>query len=199
MKIESGTGNGRYAAVDSSNRLVVASVSLPRQHFVSKVDNNAYQVIGTATPANGTVNVLHLANNTSDKAYTITYIRNQIVDAAGGTALPNASNYWQMGFGLTYASGGSAVSPVNVFAGASRTPSAIAYDSNPTLSGTFDEIDRYYFKADGDVEKYSKEGSLILPPGRSLTARLVGDNTSGTVYTRFSFYVTDIDSLDATL
>lgn len=199
MKIESGTGNGRYAAVDNSNRLVVAAVSLPRQHVVSKVDNDAYQIIGTATPANGTVNVLHLANNTSDKTYTVTYIRNQIVDPAGGTALPSAANYWQMGFGLSYSSGGSAVSAVNAFAGASKTPGAIAYDSNPTLSGTFDEIDRYYFKADGDVETYSKNGSLIIPPGRSLTARFVGDNTSGTVYTRFSFYVSDIDSLDATL
>lgn len=197
MKIESGTGNGRYAAVDNLNRLAVSSISLPRQHFVSKVDNNTYQIIGTATPANGTVNVLHLANNTSDKSYTITYIRSQIVDPAGGTALPSAANYWQMGFGLSHSSGGSAVSAVNAFAGASKTPGATAYDSNPTLTGTFDEIDRYYFKADGDVETYSKDGSVIIPPGRSLTARFVGDNTSGTVYTRFSFYVTKIDSLDA--
>lgn len=197
MKIESGTGNGRYAAVDNLNRLAVSSISLPRQHFVSKVDNNSFQVIGTATPANGTVNVLHLANNTSDRTYTLTYVRSQVIDAAGGTAFPNASNYWQMGFGLSYASGGSAVSSVNLFAGSSKTPGAISYDSNPTLSGTFDEIDRYYFKADGDAETYSKDGSVIIPPGRSLTARFVGDNTAGTLYTRFSFYVTKIDSLDA--
>lgn len=199
MKIESGTGNGRYAAVDANNRLVVSATSYSRQHVASKNENNAFQVVGTATPASGTVNVLHLNNNTTNKTYTLTYIRNQIVDPAGGTALPNASNYWQLGFGMSYASGGSAVSPVNVFAGASKTPGSISYDSNPTLTGTFDEVDRYYFKSDGDVETYSKDGALIIPPGRSLTARFVGDHTSGVVYTRFSFYVSDIDSLDATL
>ena len=198
MKIESGTGNGRYAGVDKTNHLAVSAIILPRQHFVSKVDQKSFQVIGTATPANGTVNVLNLSNNTSDKTFTFTYIRSQLVDPAGGTALPNASNYLQIGSGLTYASGGTIVTPRNVHVGSAVTSGGSAYAGNPTLTGDFVEYDRYYFKSDGDDVSYSKEGSLILPPGRSLTARYVGDHTSGTVYVRFSFYATDVDSLDVT-
>ena len=61
MIINSGTGNGQSARVDTDKRLATTSVNLPRQHFISKVRQGAYQVVGTATAASGNVTVLTLS------------------------------------------------------------------------------------------------------------------------------------------
>lgn len=197
MKIESGTGNGYYASVGSNNRLLTSSVSLSRQHFISKAEQKAFQVRGEATPANGTVNVLHIKNDTADQAYTITYIRLSNVDLAAGTALPSAGNYFELGTGLSYSSGGSTVTPVNMYLGSTKIAGGTYYEANPTLTGTFSTFDKHWPDGDGDEQSYSKEGALIIPPGQTMTIRYTGDHTSGTVYSRVSYYVSGIDSLDS--
>ena len=196
MKIESGTGNGFYAAVDTENRLRVAAVSLPRQHVVSKKDQKNFQIIGEATAANGTVNVLHIKNGTADQTFTVTYIRVNSIDLAGGTAIPAATEFFEVGGGLEYTSGGTSTTSVNTYLGSSTVSGGTYYESNPTLSGTYKTLDKYFPSGDGQEQSYSKEGALIIPPGQTMTIRYTGTNTSGTLYARVSFFVSSVDELD---
>ena len=196
MKIESGTGNGYYAHVTPEHSLSVSAVSIPRQHFIAKVDQAAFQVIGEATPASGTVNVLHIENTTADKTFTITYVRVAQVDLANGTAIPAASQYFDLGTGLSYSSGGSQVTPVNTYSGSVVQSGGAMYDTNPTLTGTFSTLDKHWPKEDAEEWSYSKEGAVVVPPGSSMTIRFTGTHTAGTLYARASYYVSDVNSLD---
>lgn len=195
MKIESGTGNGYYAGIDAQNRLRTASVSSTEQHAVSSVTQKSFQVIGEATAVNGTVNVLHVKNGTADQTFTLTYMRMSNIDLAGGTAVPNAANYFELGTGMSYSSGGSAAEAVNVYVGSTVLSGGTFYEAGPTLTGTFVPIDKHWPSTDADEQSYNKEGSVMVPPGQTLTLRYTGDQTSGTLYTRFSFYVSPISAL----
>ena len=193
MIIESGSGNGKVAQVDDDNRLLTASFNIPFQHLIAKDYSKTFQVFGTATLASGTVTPLHVKNNSSDKIYVITYLRWQIVDPANGTGLPNVSNYMTFGYGPTYSSGGTAVTPVNMSSGSNVVSSLVAYDSNPTLSGSSTVFDRHYPASEGDMYTYSKEGAALLLPGSTFVAQYVGDHTAGTVYTRVSLVEVVLD------
>ncbi len=192
MFIDDGTGSGYLAEVNSNNQLEVNSQSESLQHTQSSKFEQAYQVIGTETLSSGTVVGLHIKNTSTDKNLVVTYIRHQIIGAAGGTEFPNASNYYRIAIGRTYASGGSAVTPINVFAGSGNEAEATVYNSDPTLAGTASEIDRWYTKANGDMNSFNKEGAVILPPQQTMELSYVGDRTSGTLYTRLSFIMKKI-------
>lgn len=193
MIIESGIGNGKLAAVDGDNRLSVVSFNLPFQHLVAKDYQKTFQVWGEATLASGTVTPLHIKNTSSDKVLVLTYLRWQVIDPAGGTALPSAANYMTFGFGPTYTSGGTAVTPVNMSSGSSVVSSITAYQGNPTLSGTSTVFDKHYAKAEADINTYSKEGAALILPGSTFVAQFVGDHTSGTVYARASLVEVEVD------
>lgn len=188
-QLRDGTGKGYLARVAKDNRLQVYSNSASNQHVASEENHGAFQVIGTATLASGTVVALHIKNTNTEDTLVCSYIRHQIIDHAGGTALPNASNYFRVALGRTYSSGGSTATPVNVYSGSGETPGATIYQGAPTLAGTAREIDRWYTKAEADMNTFNKEGALIIPPNQTLELAYVGDQTSGTIYTRLSFYV----------
>ena len=190
--IRDGSGKNFYAKVNKDLQLTVESVSESIQHFISILKMQAYQVIGTATLANSTVVGLHIKNTSSDKNLVVTYIRHQIIDPDGGTELPNASNYYKVALGRTLTSGGSSVTPVNVFGGSGTSAEVTATGSAPTLGGTALEIDRWYTKAEADMNVFVKEGAVILPPNQTLELSYVGDHTSGTLYTRLSFIMREV-------
>jgi len=194
MIIESGIGNGKMAAVDGDNRLLTASFNIPFQHLVAKDYAKTFQVWGEATLASGTVTPLHIKNTSQDSVQVITYIRWQIIDEANGTALPNASNYMEFGYGAAYASGGTVVTPVNMTSSSSVISSVSAFQGNPTLSGTPTVFDRHYPKSEGDMYSYNKEGAALLIPGSAFTAQYTGDHTAGKVYCRLSFLEVNLDN-----
>ena len=191
-QIKDGTGKGYLAKVTKDNRLSVFSASASVQLVQSLEQNEAYQVIGTSTLSSGTTTALHVQNSSSTKNMIITYMRHQVVDPAGGAALPNTSNYFSMAFGREYVSGGSLVTPVNVFAGAGKTAELTCYQSAPVLSGTADEIDRWYTKDEADMNSFRKEGAVIIPPNRTIELSYVGDQISGLLYARMSFLMREI-------
>lgn len=167
---------------------VVAAISESIQHHNSHRDKQAYQVEGTATPIVGTVPVLHIKNTSTDKDMVISYIRCQVVDTVtAGTAYPNAANYFRLAFNREWASGGTAVIPVNMNPTSGNSASVTAYTNGPTLSGTAQAFDREYIKAEGEVTRWSKEGSIILQPGGSIEVDYVGDFTDGVAWSRISF------------
>ena len=184
--IKDGTGTAFLARVDSDHRLRTYAKSASIQHVVSEHEEGAYQVIGIATLSAGTVVALHIKNISSGNM-VVTYLRHQVVGATGGTSFPNTSNYFTIGLGRTYSSGGSAATPVNVFGGSGNTAEVTAYQADPTLAGTALEIDRWYTKADGDMNTFNKEGALIIPPNQTMEVSYIGDRTGGTIYTRISF------------
>lgn len=193
MLIEDGKGTGIQAKVSHKHRLYVDAKCSSLQHIISEESEGAYQVIGTATAANATVVLLHMTNNDPVDNIVFSYARLQNITLAGGTAIPNAANYFSIRLGRTYDSGGAAVVPVNVHGGSSNIADVTAYQTNPALAGTALEIDRWYPTKDGDIEKYAKEGSVIIPAGQTIEVAYVGDHTSGTLYSRASFYMESED------
>lgn len=117
----------------------------------------------------------------------ITYIRHQIIDTSGGTAFPNVNNYFRIALGRTYVSGGTEINPVNINSGSANMAEITAYEGNPTLTGTAQEIDRWYTKSEGDMNAFNKEGSVILGKNGTLELSYIGDQSSGIIYTRISF------------
>ncbi len=191
-QIKDGKGRGGLAEVNADNQLVTAAVSQSIQHWLSRFKEQAYQIIGTATLAAGTVAALHIKNTSSDKLLTVTYARHQVISPTGGAVLPNASNYFSLAFGRERSSGGAEVTPVNVNNGSGVSAQVEAYQSSPTLTGTAIEIDRWYTKDDGDMGVFRKEGAVIINPGRTLELSYVGDQTSGILYARLSFLMVEV-------
>ncbi len=185
--IRDGTGTGELVKVGDSNRLHVRSKNLPLQHAVSEDDQLAFQVSGTASLSSGTTTVLHLTNESPSKNIVVTYIRFQILDESGGTAIPNASNYFQVSHGRSYSSGETEIEPRNVFVGSGVVSNVLSHTDSPTLSGTAVELDRWYPKAAGEMYRYNKEGALIIPPSKELELSFIGDQTGGTIYGRISY------------
>lgn len=189
FQITDGTGTNGSARVNDQNELTVRSTNHPIQHVISERDGEAYQVIGDfATINNNTYTILHIQNTSTTKNMYITYIRLQTVDLAGGTALPSANTYWQIGTGTVFASNGTAVTPTNVNFGSANAAEATCYDNDPTVTGTFTEIDRWYPESEGDKITFNKEAAVVVGANDTLAIRIVSDHTSGTAYTRVSFF-----------
>ena len=189
--VEDGTGNGYNAQVTKDNELKTTGELRTIQHNTSRLAENAYQIVGTSTLSSGTITGLHIKNTSSTKILVVTYIRHQIVGSSGGTSFPNTSNYLSIGLGRTYSSGGATATAVNVNGGSVVTAEITAYQTVPTLAGTASEIDRWYTKADGDMNTFNKEGSLILQPNQTIELSYVTDKSAGTLYTRLSFIMVD--------
>ncbi len=185
--------SGYTAKVNKDHRLFVRAKVGMNQHVIAEETQQTYQVFGTATLSSGTVIPLHIQNTNADKSLVITHIRHQVLDQSGGTAFPNASNYFSVGMNRTYSSGGSTATPVNTYASSGNTALATVYQDNPTLAGTVSELDRWYTKAEGDMNVWEKWGSVILPPSGTIEFAYVGDQSSGTVFTRVSFYYEEGD------
>lgn len=195
MKIESGVGNGKWAAIDKNNRIQTASETFPYQHIISKEEEQAYQVFGTTTVANGSVVALHGKNTSTTRNMVFTYFRHQVLDAAGGTAFPTTASYISMNANRTYSSGGSVATPVNMSIGSGNLAEATFYVGAPTVTGTATEFDRWYTKSEGDMNTFNKEGAFIVQPGQTFDMSYTSDHTSGTIFVRASFLMEDIEIL----
>ena len=188
-----GTGSGCFPLeIGSDNRAQVRAVAESLQHATAHEEQNAYQVIGEADLASGTVVPLHISNGSVSSDIIVTYIRHQSIDAANGTAFPNVSNYFRLNFGRTYASGGTLATIVNTNSGSVKTSEAVVYEDNPTLTGTTVlSLDKWYTKAEGDMNTFNKEGAVILRPGQTMELAYIGDHTAGIIYSRLSFIVVE--------
>lgn len=183
-----GTGKGFGAKVDSSNRLKVDAISSTFEHFVSHTESNGYQIIGTASPVDGTVNIIHIKNVDSNNLTLLPMrIRTQLIDLAGGSSLPNANNYFSFTLEEMHSSGGSTATPINTTAGSTKLSSTIVHINDPTLIGTAKEIERCYPSVNGEIDIWQTDGVLIVPPGNTMNVRYVGDYTSGLLYTSILF------------
>jgi hypothetical protein len=76
---------------------------------------------------------------------------------------------------------------VNTNAGSANSAEVNAWDQNPTLTGTFSSMDTHHVKDEAELLTYRKEGSIVIPPGKSLTVKITTDHTAGAAYCRVSF------------
>ena len=191
-QIKDGQGQGFLAGVNSNNQLRVYSESASLQHVISHRDGHAYQVWGVANLASGTVVPIHIKNDNADRDLIATYIRWQVIDPSGGTALPNASNYMTIGFDRTYVSGGAVATPINMNIQSGHIPQVTVYQGTPTLDGTLAVFDRWYPKAEADMHTWNKEGTVILAKNKTLELAYVGDHDTGIVFARVSFLMAPV-------
>lgn len=188
LRIEDGGGTGRQVQVTDEFQLKVVSENHELQHHESLTNGEAYQVIGDfAAVNNSTHAVLHLKNDDTTKLLVVSFIRVQLLNVSGGTALPDPGNRFEIGFGRTVSSGGTAVTPVNMNTTSGNTASVTATDNNPTMAGTFTEFDRWYPDSGESMMTFNKQGSLILGQDDTLEVRVVSDHTAGTAYARVTF------------
>ncbi len=191
--IRDGGGRGFLAKVNKEHQLKTVAESHSIQHHVSRTAGESYQVIGDfASVAGSTYTVLHLLNTNTVKKVCISYIRIEAVGITGIT-LPDADSYFQIGFGTTYSSGGSAVTPVVMNRTSGKASGVTAYDNNPIVIGTFIEFDRWYPEANGVMMNFNKEGSILLGQNDTMEIRFVSDGSTsdGTVYARITFFLLD--------
>ena len=93
LHIEDGGGSGQLVKVSSEGRLNTVSVNQELQHYTSISDGNSYQVIGDfASLNNSTFPILHIQNTDTTRNMVVSFIRMQIIGAAGGNF--NASTYY---------------------------------------------------------------------------------------------------------
>ena len=181
MIIESGIGNGKFAAVDEDNRILTASFNIPFTHLIAKDYNRVFTIEGNTTPTPGEVNVLHVKNNSTSNIVVVTRVIMQAVTLSGGTATPNSGNYFQLLNGLGYTSGGLSAPVANTSSGSAVTSDVNAYDSNPVLSGSGTSLGRHY-PLDSSPYEIRTEGSIIILPQQSFTVGYTGDQTGGFLY-----------------
>lgn len=185
MKIQDGTGSGSFAKIDNENHIHVRAVTVSLQHKVSSQANNSFQVSSAKAIDTSSQNILLLKNASDTKDIVITYIR----IATAGAAATNSTAFFTINVGGDYASGGTPVTPTNMYVGSSVDADGTFYDataSDIVLSGTQVEIDKAY-EANTELN-YNKEGSLILPKNSILVISHIGSTIAGVAHTRVSFY-----------
>ncbi len=186
FQIEDGEGQGRSAGVTDGNQLKVLAENHELQHHESLFHGRVYQVIGDVAITGGTQTVLHMTND-SAKRLSVTFVRMQAISFNGGAAPADSGTFYQMGFGTTYTSNGTDVTPVNMNRTSNNTADVTAKDDNPVVGGSFSEVDRWYPTSDENMMTFNKQGSPILGKNNTIEVRITTDNTTGVAYTRMTF------------
>ena len=181
------SATGRIARVAESERLLVQSESRSVPYEISQRYGRTFQVFGTANLASGTVTVGHIRNDDPNRNLVFSNLFVTLIGATGGTALPNTTNYFQVGFGLTVASGGTVKTPINTNAGSGVGSISTFTNANPTMSGTMSTIARFYPRIDGDRERLPDPDGIILGLNDTFTVQFVGDKTAGIAYWGLQF------------
>jgi hypothetical protein len=185
MILESGLGNGKLAGVDNDNRLLTASFNIPFPHLIAKDYNRSFSVVGTCTPANGSVVPLHLRNDNATDLVVINRVTVQVISE--GT-FPNAGEFFSFEVDSDYSTGGNVAIPVNASAGATTISNVSATAGNPTV-GAGGEVERYYPPNAGFGTEIVLEGSALLLPGRGACVRYTGVGTAGVVKASVGFVI----------
>jgi len=182
--IEDGLGSGRTVGIDTDNQLQTVTESHELQHHVSRKDGRSFQVLSVDTGITAkTQTVMHIKNDDAARLLVVSFIRVQAI--TNTASKPVVGEYFEMGFGRTVGSGGTAATPVNMNASSGNTASVTVTGIDPTMAGTFTAIDRWYNEGNGMLT-YNKQGSLILGLNDTFEVRLLSAGT-GEAFCRITF------------
>lgn len=180
---------GATAEVTAGHRLQTLAASLSLLDLNALEDAQTYTVQGTVTVNNAAFVILHLKNTSLTRTMVVSKVKAQLYDHAGGTAIPNTATYFDIGTGQTYASGGTAVTPVNTNAGSGNTAEATVYHNGPTIGGTIATLQAIRPEAEGRL--YEFDDVVVIPPNRTFSVRCTTDHTSGVAYASVRFSMVD--------
>lgn len=183
--------NGVLASISSEGQLHTISESLSVEHYISRFKGDAYQVEFIDTGITNTTNsVGFIKNNSTTQNLVVISFKVQTIGLSGGTSLPDDGTYWEFGYGDTYTSDGTLVTPTNSNRARANVADVTAYEGDPTLDSGGLTFDRLYPSA-GQQVVYEPKGSIILGTNDTMTFNLITDHTSGTAYTQMSFLMMD--------
>jgi len=183
--------DGTIAGVTNAGQLRAVSETHSLPFHISYTQAGVYQFVADATVINGTATVWHIKNTDTTKLLVIAEINAQVVDAAGGTAIPSANTYFEIGFNRTYSSGGTALTLVNQNRTVGKVASIDLYDNAPTLAGTFLQTQKWFPSAEAERYTFEERDSLILGLNDTLEMRIVSDHTSGTALSHCTLMLID--------
>lgn len=167
------------AGVTSEHQLKVQAESHSMQHHISWVNEEVYQAISTDTGITAkTQTLLHIKNTSSTKNLVISFVRMQCV--TNTASKPVVGEYFQLGLGEIVASGGTETTPVNMNTLSGKVAEATCTGIDPTMSGTFTEIDKYY-DTSNEEHIHNKQGSIILGLNDTFSVRFVSAGTGEAV------------------
>ena len=193
MQIEDGTGKGYGLKIGKEGHLRSVSITNDMPAHISQHEGLSFQCVATHVISGaGTKTVLHIRNDSDTHVLIPTLWLIQLVDPAGGTAVPSINTYTTLTFGETYSSGGTALTPVNLNRMSSNIPAATIYHNNPTLTGTATEFNRHYI-VDEDAYLFDTRDTLVLGRNNTLAIKCVTDHTSGTLLVVLRFSMVEID------
>jgi len=173
--IKDGTGTGLMARVTDENALKTVTESHELQHHISRDSGLTFQALSVDTGITAkTQTVMHLKNDDPARILVISFIRMQAV--TNTASKPVVGEYFEVGLGRTVASGGTTTTPVNMNSSSGNTASVTATGIDPTMTGTFTAIDRWYNEGNGELV-YNKQGSIILGLNDTFEVRLVSAGT----------------------
>lgn len=183
--------DGTLAGVTKSNQLQVVSENHPLQHHYSLKEENVYQVLAVdATVTATTDQLLHIKNTSATHVCVLTFIRMQAVTDIADTA--EVTEYFSMHVNDTVASGGSAVTPVNMNLTSGKVSGVTATAADPAMDGVGTEIDRIYNPRSGAELVYHKEGSLILGLNDTFHISFTSGAAAGHAKARITFCMIEI-------
>jgi hypothetical protein len=161
-------------------------------------DGGVFTVLGTAT-ITGAASFYPLFIQNTDPSYLMVIDRVfvQVVGATGGTAPPNAGDYFSALLNTT-GSGGTAVTPTNLNRTSTKVANCTALNLNPTVVITSAlESHRWFSQSNGVAYELvpSRLDDMILGRNNTLAIRYTTTNTSGTVLATVTFMMTTTDSL----
>lgn len=188
LMIEDGMGSGHNAEV-SHNRLRVLSIAGSLTDHVSVDEGQVYTIIGAATPVVGTATVLFIQNNDPTNLLFFDRIFVQVVGIA---TLPAAADFFELGFGRTFTSGGADTTPVNQ----NRTSTNIANGTFKTgtpalvMAGTFVQSNKWFAQANGVAFEQitPRADDIILGRSNTLEIRYNSAGAVGTAIATAKFY-----------
>ena len=188
MLLESGTGNGKLAGVDSDNRVLTASFNIPFEHLLAKDYNKTFMVEGVATAANSSVTVLLIRN---DSESDIVVLNRVFLTSfhTGGTSIPNSDAFFTLETEAVYASGGTPVTPVNLSSGSSVVSNVSAFEDGAALAGTPLVAMTAYPAASGHTLDMDIKGGVLILPGKAMSVGYTSDATGGLVKASVAFAV----------
>lgn len=165
--------DGTTAGVTHGHQLLVQAEAHELEHHISRHHENTYHVISIDTGITAKdQTVFHIINNSSTHFCAIADIR--FVDMTTVTTKV-VGNYFEFGVGRTSTSG-TETTPVNLVVGSGKVADVTVRGIDPTMSGSFTPIDRFYTVLGDDVF-VDRHGSLILGLNGTFEIRFISTGT----------------------
>ena len=183
------SSTGQLARVTKNGQLETRSESASRAHYISHEFGQAYQTHGrTGTLTAATHTVLHIKNNDPSREMVISSIRIQLIGANASNAI---TDYFEIGFDRTVASGGSTAVTTNLNRKVGTVALVTSTTASPTMAGTFIAMERWYPAASGEQDVFNEDGAIILGLNDTFEIRYVSTATAGIAEARIEFLMDD--------